>query len=113
MRQVKENANCQETKKSKPGQAMIQMTGIKKEKSSCDRRIQWKGGKYAYMAINRQMETIKKSKMEMLVMYQEGKYLLWVYHQNVQNRRKKKKTVTLKIDQQKLFKLEHTQTHFG
>ena len=66
MRQVKENENCQETKKSKPGQAMIQMTGIKKEKSSCDRRIQWKGGKYAYMAINRQMETIKKSKMEML-----------------------------------------------
>ena len=113
MRQVKENENCQETKKSKPGQAMIQMTGIKKEKSSCDRRIQWKGGKYAYMAINRQMETIKKSKMEMLVMYQEGKYLLWVYHQNVQNRGKKKKTVTLKIDQQKLFKLEHTQTHFG
>ena len=53
MRQVKENANCQETKKSKPGSAMIQMTGIKKEKSSCDRRIQWKGGKYAYMAINR------------------------------------------------------------
>lgn len=69
---------------------MIQMTGIKKEKSSCDRRIQWKGGKYAYMAINRQMETIKKSKMEMLVMYQGGKYLLQVYHQNVQNRKKKK-----------------------
>ena len=43
----------------------------------------------------------KKSKMEMLVMYQGGKYLLWVYHQNVQNR-KKKKPVTLKIDQQKL-----------
>ena len=32
MRQVKEKENCQETKKSKPGQAMIQMTGIKKEK---------------------------------------------------------------------------------
>ena len=47
----------------------------------------------------------------MLVMYQGGKDLLSVYHQNVQNR--KKKAVTLKIDQQKLFKLEHTQTHVG
>ena len=64
MRQVKEKENCQETKKSKPGQAMIQMIGIKKKKkSSCDRRIQWKSRKYAYMAINRQMESIKKSKM--------------------------------------------------
>ena len=111
MRQVKERENYQETKKSKPAQAMLQMTGIKKEKSSCDRRIQWKGGKYAYMAINRQMETIKKSKIEMLVMYQGAKYLSWVYHQNVQTRGKK--AVTLKIDQQKLFKLEHIQTDIG
>lgn len=49
-----------------------------------------------------QIETTKNNKMEMLVKkitkYLRGKYLLWTYHQNEQNR--KKKLVNLKTDQQ-------------